>query len=343
MSGKSDQEDIQAEVAPDVTPVGTSDENVSPEPASPPETAPTTRDCPYCARTLDIRAVTCRFCGRDLYAENAMKIVLTSEEWDTNVPQWMIEAENKMLERKKLFKRIRKQSWRVVLGIIALGVTIIVWRLLTAPPEPHQQMLAVRDTGLIARPATPLAATPAPPATPAPTIPSLSQSAVASAFGSDINPRGGNPIDDNAEDISNLPDNGPAPEPTPNTTEPESTVPTNEPASPAANVDLTQSEYEIHINAEDLAAEFEEARTFADDKYLGQRVQITGELKTIDTTTKVPYVVFNTGRRNTIKCLLKPEARKQLYRVKPGKLVSIRGKCDGAFLDIVISDCEFLF
>lgn len=316
MSGKADSEEIKVEVAPE-----TPSEVASSDAATPP---PTSKSCPYCNKTLDVRAVTCRYCGRDLYSENAMKIVLTSEEWDTNVPQWMIDEENKMLAQKRLLKRIRKQSWRVVAGVIFLGVGVIVWRLLTAPPEPHQQLLSVRTQPLVVPKATPQS-TP----TPEPVTSSTEASSLASALGA---------APSSHEDVT------PSPEPTPSS-EPDTGTPSSEPSalSSTDNPTASESAYEINVTAEDLVTEFEESRSFADEKYMGQELRIAGELKTIDTTTKVPYVLFDTGKHNNIKCLLKPEAKKQLRRVKPGKYVVIRGKCDGAFLDIVISDCEFLF
>jgi hypothetical protein len=69
MSGQTEQQDSKFDVPTEVTSKVTPDENATPQ------SVPATKLCPYCDMTLDGQAVTCRYCGRDLYAENAARIV----------------------------------------------------------------------------------------------------------------------------------------------------------------------------------------------------------------------------------------------------------------------------
>lgn len=279
---------------------------------------PGTRECPFCGKILREDAVTCRYCKRDLYSADGARMVLPEGEWNTKIPQWMIDEESRLYQRWIFWKKVRKYQWHIVGGILACLGLVIVVRLLTAPPEPHKRSLIGAE---------PKPAPSVPTATPSArvaTLPSPAASAIPS-----VSPTAS-------------PDTTPSPASTPSEPEGASVASTLGGGAVATPAPAESGEDDIVMDAKDLAAEFEQHRVFAEDKFNGRMIRVSGDVKTIDTSGNTAFILLRTDSHPPVKCLLSPAGKQELYRIKPGKSVTLRGTCDGAFLEILISDCVFV-
>ena len=301
------------------------------EQPSAPETTPSpspTKECRYCNQTLRADAVTCRFCGRDQFSANASKLTLSPLEWNTRVPQWMMDEEDRLKRRWLFWKKVRKMQWQIVGVLLACGLTVIIWRLFTAPSDTYQPLqVSQRADRRTRRTAPATVETPV-------TISSPSATAAPSSEATPLS--------------SAVVASPPAPAPATNSSESATvkTPPTtSEPKSDTVATvtpDSGSDDPAISLEAADLAGEYQDHRAFAEDKFNGRVVKVSGQIKQIDTSGNSAFILFMTGTRPPVKCFLKPSSKKELYRLKPGKLASLRGTCDGAFLEIIVSDCELI-
>jgi hypothetical protein len=279
--------------------------------------APQTKPCPYCNATLRADVITCRFCGRDLVAQHATRLVLSNDTWNTDIPQWLIEAEQKAYRRRQLWLKFQRLQWPIVCGIIGIATILIFWRVINPPPDPNQQVRVLPRFPL-REGSTP---TPQPTSQPTPT-PTPDNSAVAGFEATKPTP---------TPAATPRPESSATPEPTP--TPLFSSSPIKVDRGPA-----------IVTTAQEIAAEFQDYRSIADDKYNGQDVRVTGSIRSIDTTSNSPFILLSTtGNRPPVKCLLKATEKDKLARLRPGKLGQFRGVCEGAFLEVILSDCVIEF
>lgn len=245
----------------------------------------------------------------------------------------MRDAEAKALKRWLFLKKLRRYQWHVFGVMVACGFLAILWRIVFAPPDPHEQ-------GLPVKPATQTGAEQAAvqPGTAAP-----DSAPVASIR----NPEPGTDPDAGGESTVAATLSGETGE-----SEPVAEKSAAPQVASALGTELPPSDTEperpadvaaIVVTAVDLATEFQEYRAFAEDKYFGETVRVRGRIARIDTTTANPYLILETGKRPPVRCLLTQTARKKLYRIKPGLEVELRGVCDSAFLEIILSDCNFVF
>jgi hypothetical protein len=91
------------------------------------------------------------------------------------------------------------------------------------------------------------------------------------------------------------------------------------------------------LPVEILAQEFQLARAAAEDQYLGQTLRLTGTVHTIDRTGNTPTFLMGNSKPY-IKCLVPPQSREALSRLRPGSVATVRGKCEGAFIEILITE-----
>lgn len=280
--------------------------------------------CPYCGEQIRADAVTCRFCKRDLHDPNAPRLVLDESTWNTQVPEWMREVERKALARRLLIRKIRRNSWKIVAAILAPIVLVILWRVTHMPPDPHEE--AWREAALRGRrkPANVTPVAPVPIVATAPTPkPVLTTPTPA-------------PTETLRPEASATPfvEASPAEVATPTPTEQKTS--STDTASVIGASASSLPAYDLH--AEDLSREFVEARQIAEDKYVGETLRVTGLVRSIDRTGNVPtFLVGN--EKPFVKCLLATGDKKTLALLRPNMQVAVHGRCDGAFVEVLLSDC----
>jgi hypothetical protein len=298
--------------SPDAPTSAASDED------APTENRPATKPCPYCNEIIRADAVTCRFCGHDLVAAHPTKLVLSNDTWNTDVPQWLLDVEQKALRRRQFIRKLQQLQWPVVVTIISLAVGAIIFRVLFPPTAPEDKVRVLPRYPKATASPSPVAAG-RPSATPSPSTSSL----------------GGFSTTETGATTSPTPGASPLATPTPEATSTPmfSSAPPPSDASPA-----------IVTTAKDIAEEFQSARAIADDKFNGQSIRVTGDVRSIDTTSPSPFVILTTGAKlPPVKCILKLSEKANLARLKPGRLAQLRGTCEGAFLEVILSDCVIEF
>jgi glutaredoxin len=282
--------------------------------ADAPENAPATRECPYCHKTIRADILVCRFCGHDLVATRPTKLVLSQETWNTDIPQWLIDEDQKAQRRQQLIRKLQRLQWPTVVTILSVAVLAILWRVIFPPPAPQDQVRTLPRYGR---------ANSAPPETPAPTATPTPHSL--GGFAATDSP----PPTATAQTPS-----GQAP----------STASSFSSAPDTASTTTSAPGPDIITTAQDIAAEFQDARSLAEDKYNGLNIRVSGIIRRIDTSGVSASVLFATvGKRPPVKCLLKPSERAKLTRMKPGQLAQLRGTCEGAFLEVILTDCVIEF
>jgi hypothetical protein len=249
----------------------------------------------------------------------------------------MQDAEAKAQRRWLFFKKIRRYQWHFVGLIVACGIIAILWRVVAGPPEPHQQRLEVQPQNRTATETTEN-----------PNFPVPGRSVALESRLSGNPPEEPNVSSNSVEEI--------------NPSESQSTSEAlqgglggiSSGISDGISSETFEAELEnaesignfrepgLIVRADGISEEFERYRSFANDKYVGQIVQITGDVKQIDTSTKVPYVILKTRKPPQIRCLLSAAAKEALYKIKPGMRVTLRGTCDGAFTELIISECDVI-
>lgn len=283
--------------------------------ADAPQNAPATRECPYCQKIIRADALACRFCGHDLVAAHPTKLVLSQQTWNTDIPQWLIDEDQKAQRRQQLIRKIQKLQWPIVVTIISVSVLAILWRVMFPPLAPQDRVRVLPRAGQTeASPTAMPAPTSRPTATPTP-----------NSLGGFAAPATPTP----AAASRTISETRPSTSPSLHT---ESEATTSDPGP------------DIVTTAQDIAAEFQDARSRAEDKYNGLDVRVSGIIRQIDTSGVSASILFaTTGKRPPVKCLLKPSERAKLARIKPGKLAQLRGTCEGAFLEIILTDCVIEF
>jgi glutaredoxin len=278
-----------------------------------PDNAPATRECPYCHETIRADALACRFCGHDLVAAHPAKVVLSQETWNTDIPQWLLDVEQKAQRRRQIIRQIQSLQWPAVIVLLSAAVLAILWRIVF-PPAPASDQVRVLPRYGRANDAPSPAPSPTPRASATPSPASLGGFAASAT---------------------------PTPTPLPAAT-PEPSASAAAPSFSSAPADtgiVGDSGPAIVTTAQEIAAEFQDMRAIAEDKYNGQDIRVTGTVKRIDTTGNMPFILLGTvGGRPPIKCLLKPSEKAKLARVKPGKVAQVRGICEGAFLEVILAD-----
>lgn len=84
-----------------------------------------------------------------------------------------------------------------------------------------------------------------------------------------------------------------------------------------------------------LLTAYEENEKTADSLYLGKVIQIHGRIMAIDTTTKVVSIDAS-SMMSSISCELSPESHDQIYHLKVGDSLAIKGECAGYLMDVIL-------
>jgi hypothetical protein len=264
--------------------------------------AGTEKTCPNCGAAVSATAVTCRACRRDLANPEAPPLVLSEDAWDTEVPDWMVENEQRAAARRQAVSRLSEMQW----SLLCLGTTTLIgfltWRLAVMPPPPMPPKPKTEPVRVATTQHFPVInATETPEPTPTPeALPSVTVV---------------------------LPT--PFPEP--------ANVPTPDPTPPP--IDRLPG---IQVSATDLVSEYQNNRLAAGQRYGDNLLSITGIVKATGVNaSKIPYVVLDGDSSDVnVKCFFDGPQKLDRKKVEVGTSVVIRGICNGAFVDINLSECD---
>lgn len=97
---------------------------------------------------------------------------------------------------------------------------------------------------------------------------------------------------------------------------------------------------DIAISAGDLFTAFEEDETNANTAYTDKVVAVTGVVIDVKQSDEAPTVILETtSAMGGILCTMYPSENSKLASLKQGDSVTIKGKCTGFLMDVVLKEC----
>ena len=98
----------------------------------------------------------------------------------------------------------------------------------------------------------------------------------------------------------------------------------------------------ITISSQQLFSEYEANDIAADQKYKGKVLQVSGSVGDIsrDILDNI-YVTLKTGEYKifSIQCFFADSFEDEVAELSPNRLLTIRGRCDGKFGNVLLKDC----
>lgn len=97
------------------------------------------------------------------------------------------------------------------------------------------------------------------------------------------------------------------------------------------------------VTAARLFADYEANEVAADEKYKGKVLVVTGTIEDIGKDfVDTMYVTLRTDNGiMSVQCRFDDEHKFQLANTTKGQQVTLKGKCDGKFGNVLLSDCSF--
>ena len=96
----------------------------------------------------------------------------------------------------------------------------------------------------------------------------------------------------------------------------------------------------IDITATELTAAYIANEVKADQDYKGKQVLVTGEITDIKKgiADDIYVVLKGSEKHRSVQCYYKNE--EDARTLKKGMEISFKGKCDGLWVNVILSDCE---
>ena len=270
-----------------------------------------TRQCPHCGGSLKAAALVCRHCHRDPNNPHATPMV-GQHDWERETPVETVTYTARL--------PVSERQWTATCYALS-GLVAVFWLMLalqapqTAPPS--QARLAVLNAKAYQ---------------PAPSRGSFED-------GHSTLPKA------KSENHKSLTiDPTPTPQPTPQAPSPLLSPGDDAPATPAppaADADTSTNIFN-RINAPDLAGAYDENTLMAEDHFTHKQVTVSGRVVSKGKTSdKTPFVVLRGRGDCNVKCLFTAQKGGPAPDVAFGSDTRVVGTCDGRFLDVMISDCNF--
>lgn len=91
----------------------------------------------------------------------------------------------------------------------------------------------------------------------------------------------------------------------------------------------------ISISALELSSSFISDETEANERFVGETIKVTGEVKEI--ISKAPFTIVLSGDQTDIQCIFKETAD-----IQKGMSITISGRCTGFLIEVVLDNCELI-
>lgn len=93
---------------------------------------------------------------------------------------------------------------------------------------------------------------------------------------------------------------------------------------------LTEVKTEFHLSAQELIIAFEQDTAAANKQYLGKVIEVTGNVKSVETEEKSATIVLGpSGSMSSVRCSMDSTQVQQATQVEEGTEVTIKGACTG--------------
>jgi len=120
---------------------------------------------------------------------------------------------------------------------------------------------------------------------------------------------------------------------------------TQQPASQQQAKQAPPAEQVVTVSPEQIAKDYKANEVAADNKYKGKLVQVSGEVDKIGKDiTDTMYVVIKGDSSNftDVQCFFNKDKADQLAQLQKGQSLTIKGKCNGLMMNVLIKDCEII-
>ncbi len=109
--------------------------------------------------------------------------------------------------------------------------------------------------------------------------------------------------------------------------------------SPEDSVAKEQAAYEIGAN--DLFSSFETDENAANEKYIGKVIEVSGEVLSIEQTAngQLEVLLMVENPMGGVRCVFETAQQQVISELKTGQTVSIKGKCSGMLMEVVLDNC----
>lgn len=106
------------------------------------------------------------------------------------------------------------------------------------------------------------------------------------------------------------------------------------------HIDVSEKKAAVTITAIELYRAFQQNEGIADSKYLNAIIDITGIISEIQTNAKSTMILLNSEQSmGAVNCVFSNEGKSDLFNLKKGELITIKGKCTGYLVDVNFVDC----
>jgi hypothetical protein len=97
---------------------------------------------------------------------------------------------------------------------------------------------------------------------------------------------------------------------------------------------------EMVISSEDLIKEFERDENTATRLYTDKIIEVSGFISDIDTTYGNNIVTLKeVDLKSGVICHMEPEEKLKISKLQKGQKISIKGKCSGFLMDVIMIRC----
>lgn len=108
--------------------------------------------------------------------------------------------------------------------------------------------------------------------------------------------------------------------------------------------DIRKEKAAFSISAADLVAAFNADEAAANKKYVDQIIGVRGKITGIKTDSSGQATVFldSGDMLSAVTCSFYKEETPSLATIQQGQVVSIKGKCTGKLMDVVLNKCSII-
>ncbi|NKI27544.1 hypothetical protein HCG49_13320 [Arenibacter sp. 6A1] len=106
------------------------------------------------------------------------------------------------------------------------------------------------------------------------------------------------------------------------------------------HVNIEKSEPEYFLTAQELITEYQKHEIETDKKYSERILQVKGQINEISINKDKSVIVLKpTGEVSSVICHMLPVENTKLLKLEKGDMVTIKGKCTGYLLDVIMVRC----
>jgi hypothetical protein len=95
------------------------------------------------------------------------------------------------------------------------------------------------------------------------------------------------------------------------------------------------------VTSDELYTSFEEDEATANDKFLGKVIEVTGEVSSIEKTETGQLVILLScsSPMGGVRCTFESKQDAVIKKVSQGATCTIKGKCSGILMEVVLDNC----